>query len=373
MKHMTKSLYPLIFAILIIVFAVTGCTPIRLVPVWRPWTRNIGETESIRPDTYTLNIEGEDRTTVGEEKFVSMQISNTVEEMLSRRGFSRTEADAQYVITLNYRAGSQTLMNSTTVMENRSSASSFYAGMAAANASSRGRSLGVAIAALIGVAATSSNASTVVQSTAPEMQYDYAVSLGIRNREGRTLWQGDAVWQSSGIDILDEIRLPLQLLASELPTNSLTPHVNRLKEDRVETFYILHCKNRWFSSPAVPYRIQIEEYRFSNPVKDRYAYLAYIDLLERAEISVPISFRFGEDDYAEVSDPYIWKKVLLGGEYLIGPLNEPAKILITLETDAAGGYKVVNAHVATSEEYSEYLTRLAGWRSALQTYYDLYE
>ncbi|MFZ1730539.1 MAG: hypothetical protein WBQ23_00385 [Bacteroidota bacterium] len=373
MKHMTKRMHPALIGIFLIAFAVSACTPIRLYPVWRPWTRSIGETESIKPDTYTLKIEGEDHSTVGDEQFLNAQLSRSVEDALSRRGFSKVDADAEYDITMNYRAGSQTLMNSTTVMENRSSASSFYLGMAAANASSKGRSLGVAIAALIGVAASSSNASTVVQSATPETQYDYAVALAIRSREGQTIWQGDAVWQSSGIDILDEIRLPLQLLASGLPSKALTPHVNRLKADRSETFYNLHCKDHWFSSPAVPYRIQIEDSRFNDPVKDKHAYLAYIDLLERAEISVPISFRFGQDDYTDVSDPYIWRKVLLGGEYLIGPIKEPTKILITLETDAAGGYKVADAHVATAEDYSAYLTRLAGWRSALQQYYDLYE
>lgn len=376
MKHLMFRVRASVFAVILVVILFMGCTPIRLVPVWRPWTRSVGEVENVRPDAYVLRIEGEDRTTVADPSLVEERMGMAVEDLLKRRGFTRSDAAGPYIITLKYRADSRLAMSSTTMVDNRTSTSSFWAGMAAANAS-RGRnaSLGVAIAALVGLAAGSASASssTVIQSSSSEIGYEYAISLIVRSRDGAELWQGDAVWTSPSLDIIDEIRLPMQLLASELPTNAVTPLVPRVKEDRAETFFDLHCKDRWFSSPAVPYRIRIEEKRFSNPISHHYAYAAYLDLLERSEISVPINFRYGEDDYTDVAEPALWRKVLLGGEYLIGPLKEPAKILIMLETNSAGGYTVADARVATDEEYSTYLSRLSGWRAALKEYYNIFE
>lgn len=376
MKYLYGSTRTTILSIILIASAFMGCTPIRLVPVWRPWTRSVGDVAKIQPDAYALRIEGEDHTTVADPGLVEERMGTVVEDLLQRRGFSRGDAAAPYVVTLKYRAGSQLAMSSMTMMDNRTSASSFWAGMAAANASrSRNTSLGVAIAALVGLAAggASASSSTVVQSTGAEVRYDYALSLVVTSRDGTPLWQGDAVWASQDLDIIDEIRLPLQLLASELPSSTVAPHVHRVKEDREETFYELYCKDRWFSSPAVPYRIQIKASSFSDPINNGHAYAAYLDLLERAEISVPINFRFGEDDYRDVADPRLWREVLLGGEYRIGPLNEAAKILILLETNASGGYNVADARVATDEEYSAYLTRLSGWRAALKEYYDVFD
>ena len=376
MKYLYGSTRTTILSIILIASAFMGCTPTRLVPGWRPWTRSVGDVAKIQPDAYALRIEGEDHTTVADPGLVETRMGTVVEDLLQRRGFTRSDASAPYVVTLKYRAGSQLAMSSTTMMDNRTSASSFWAGMAAANASrSRNTGLGVAIAALVGIAAggASASSSTVVQSTGAEVRYDYALSLVVTSREGAPLWQGDAVWASQDLDIIDEIRLPLQLLASELPSSAVAPHVHRVKEDREETFWELYCKDRWFSSPAVPYRIQIKASSFSDPINNGQAYAAYLDLLERAEISVPINFRFGEDDYRDVADPRLWRKVLLGGEYRIGPLNEAAKILILLETNASGGYNVADARVATDEEYSAYLTRLSGWRAALKEYYDVFD
>lgn len=376
MKYLYGSTRTTILSIILIASAFMGCTPTRLVPVWRPWTRSVGDVAKIQPDAYALRIEGEDHTTVADPGLVEERMGTVVEDLLQRRGFSRGDAAAPYVVTLKYRAGSQLAMSSTTMMDNRTSASSFWAGMAAANASrSRNTGLGVAIATLVGLAAggASASSSTVVQSTGAEVRYDYALSLVVTSRDGTPLWQGDAVWASQDLDIIDEIRLPLQLLASELPSSTIAPHVHRVKEDREETFYELYCKDRWFSSPAVPYRIQIKASSFSDPINNGQAYAAYLDLLERAEISVPINFRFGEDDYRDVADPRLWRKVLLGGEYRIGPLNEAAKILIRLETNASGGYNVADARIATDEEYSAYLTRLSGWRAALKEYYDVFD
>lgn len=377
MKYLYGSTRTTILSIILIASAFMGCMPTtRLVPVWRPWTRSVGDVAKIQPDAYALRIEGEDHTTVADPGLVETRMGTVVEDLLQRRGFTRSDASAPYVVTLKYRAGSQLAMSSTTMMDNRTSASSFWAGMAAANASrSRNTGLGVAIATLVGLAAggASASSSTVVQSTGAEVRYDYALSLVVTSRDGTPLWQGDAVWASQDLDIIDEIRLPLQLLASELPSSTVAPHVHRVKEDREETFYELYCKDRWFSSPAVPYRIQIKASSFSDPINNGQAYAAYLDLLERAEISVPINFRFGEDDYRDVADPRLWREVLLGGEYRIGPLNEAAKILILLETNASGGYNVADARVATDEEYSAYLTRLSGWRAALKEYYDVFD
>jgi hypothetical protein len=377
MKYLYGSTRTTILSIILIASAFMGCMPTtRLVPVWRPWTRSVGDVAKIQPDAYALRIEGEDHTTVADPGLVETRMGTVVEDLLQRRGFTRSDASAPYVVTLKYRAGSQLAMSSTTMMDNRTSASSFWAGMAAANASrSRNTGLGVAIATLVGLAAggASASSSTVVQSTGAEVRYDYALSLVVTSRDGTPLWQGDAVWASQDLDIIDEIRLPLQLLASELPSSTVAAHVHRVKEDREETFYELYCKDRWFSSPAVPYRIQIKASSFSDPINNGQAYAAYLDLLERAEISVPINFRFGEDDYRDVADPRLWRKVLLGGEYRIGPLNEAAKILIRLETNASGGYNVADARIATDEEYSAYLTRLSGWRAALKEYYDVFD
>ncbi len=355
--------------------ALGACSSTTLIPVWRPWTRTVGTLESVDPGPYVLRVEGEDHTTVGSPAIIEKQMGIIVEDLLGRRGFERAQGDADLILTLSYRAGSQMTMSSTTVMENRAVASSYLAGLAAANSSnSKSGSVGVAIAALIGIAASSSgSASKVVQSNRPEMQVEYSLALTLQNRAGESLWKGDAGWRSEGKDILTEMYLPLQLLFSEFPDLGVAPRVPRVREDKADTFFEQYCENKWFSSPAVPYRIRLQTSSWSNPIRDEFAYAAYLDLLENAEISVPVSFRYGEDDYTDVTDTYLWRKVLLGGEYLIGPLKERAKILIALEATGTGGYKVEDARVATEEEFSEYRTRLAGWRKALREYYDVFE
>jgi hypothetical protein len=345
-----------------------ACTPHNLIPVWRPWTRSIGETGQITPDRYSLRIEGASSTTVGDPEPVDAQLELMLEGLLSRRGFTRDDETARYSFVLNYRAGSQSVMNSSTMMRS-SSSTSFLAALTAANAAkSKDRGLGVAIATLIGVTAAASS-SSVVQSTSTEQQYDYAIALSMKNSEGRILWSSDAVWNSYNMDVLREAQLPLQLIISELQSNEVAPHVARVREDRVPTYFALHCRNRWFSSPALPYRIRFVDRTFSNPVKQGYAYPAFVDLLENAEHCLPT----GQKVIRDIADRYLWRTAMLGGEYLLGPIKEPVKVLIELETDAQGGYTVERAYIATDEQYSNYLTRLAGWKSALREYYNIYD
>ncbi len=370
---LTPSIRTSLLLTLLVLFAAGGCTAPQLLPVWRPWTRTIGDTKQLTPGPYSLTIEGEDGVTVGKDEPVHEELKRMVDDILSRRGFVRSDGDAGYAVTLRYRVGAQSSSRSTTLMSNRTGASSFWTGLALANASSRKKSLGVAIAALVGMAASSANSSTVMQTTTPETQYEFSIALIMSGSGKEPLWQGDAVWSSEGLDVIAEARLPLHLLASELPTGDIRPEVRRVKEDRAETFYDLYVKDRWFSSPAVPYRIRLESTSFRDPVEDKSAYAAILDLLENAEISVPVNFRFGEDDYSDVADPYVWRKILLGGEYLLGPLKEETRILVSLESNAGGGYNVTDARIATSEEYSAYQSRLAGWRAALAEYYAVFD
>ena len=357
-----------LFIGLLIILAVGGCRPPVLQPVWRPWTRTIGNSQDVRPGRFTISTEGKELTLVGAAEASEAVLSDLTTSMLERRGFTAVGENPDYQIRLSFRTEARDAVVSSSFVQTRSSSSSVMAARgAAAGASSGGSALGVAIAALVGATGSASQ-STVAQNTDTETRYHHALALEILGRDGNTLWKGDAAWWSRNLDILDEALLPLQLLVADLPNSgTVKPEIPRVRSTRIKTFYRLYCDGRWFSSPAVPYRVRFDSY--SSKVNNQEAYMAYLDVLERSEQVVPI----GEDDYSDVTDRDLWDDLQLGGEYLLGPIREPVKVILTLEKNNQGGYDVDRARIATEGEYAAFLDRLERWRAALAEYYSVFD
>lgn len=361
-----------LFGMLAAALLSTACTTLPLTPVWKPWTRTIGVSGELRPGEYVLRVEGHDSTTVGDGEVMKRQLGGIVEDMLLRHGFSRAEDSAAYLVMLRYRVGTHRYLDWRTEVNNQTTSSTTWETVTrpAADPSTEG---GTRKVDTVVVGSTSSAASSsVVHSSTEETRYDFAITLELRDRTRTVLWQGDAMWRSASRDILEEIFQPLKLLVAELPAEPVPTRVRRVREDKYAAFFEQYCAGRIFESPGVPYRVSFRDREdYGSAVRDEYAFQAYVDLLAYAESSVPIP-PLGVD-YSDVKNPELTRKVMIGGEYLIGDSDDPVPILITLENNDAGSYEVADAHVATGEEYAVFLGRLARWRHALREQDALYE
>jgi hypothetical protein len=359
-------------ALFIAVVVISGCTTIRPGAAWRPWTRTVGNTGSIRPAEYTLRVEGVDSTTAGEGQALKRELGAILEDMLLRHGFQRVEDSATYAVTMRYRAGVHRYLDFKSVVNNETTSTTSWETVVRER-KGHGLEGGEKKLDTVVVGSTGSTASsTVMNSSTEETSYDYTVTIELQDSTGAMLWQADAMWSSPARNIIDQIFQPLKLLVHELPSIPMPIRVQRVREDKAAAFYDLNCKGKYFSSPAVPYNIRFGEWEeYENTLSDPYAFEAYIDLLEYAGTAVPL-LDYGMH-YSDMKDDAPAEKLMLGGQYLIGDADAPVFILLTLADRNKGVYEVNEAYVATEEEYVDYLYRLDQWRATRRERYQVYE
>ena len=237
--------------------------------------------------------------------------------------------------------------------------------------------LGVMIASAVFGLASQSN-TTIQNSTTTYESYSHIIALEIFQQDSTLIWKGESAWDSENIDLTSDITYSLQLLISWLPNDNITfPHVAIVKESKQDNFYNLVCKGRYFTCPALPYRIAFtynyafgKDNNYQSPlsVDNSKAYDAYLDLLQTAEYALPL----GDDDYSYPLDKTLWSEVEIGGKYYIGNDQKPSNILIKM-TGEEEGYKIDKCWTASNEEYQEFQSRLFSWQKALKDYYDLRE
>ncbi len=177
---------------------------------------------------------------------------------------------------------------------------------------------------------------------------------------------------------MERITPAMRLLLSDLPSDSQArPSVREVKSTHTSQFYRLECAGAAFACPALPYKVAFDYARIypnakvdvPKAVRDPHALAAYVDLLQTAEYALPAG---SEEDWTDPLKSSLWKRVTLGGRYLLGKENKPVNILIKLNT-VTNGYAVEECVIATDEDYEKFTTQVSAWKRILAEYYDIFD
>jgi len=354
-----------------------GCGTVPSIRVSRPWTRSLKSNDSI-DTTKAIKVYVSESTSplLGSEDLVSQKLCFFLTDLLTRRGFTINNNTYDYSVKLSYR----TIRNDKMSFSSGSSSANYqtstvYMGTGVGATSG----LGVSMAQAVGMSASFSSANNIL--TANQiLSYIHTLSIELSNKENTVIWEGESTWDSQELNLLHGIIPAMQLLLSDLPSDeTVRPEIQEVKETHVKNYYILECKDYWFTCPALPYPILFDHRKSdsSSPesisvpksVKNRKAFAAYVDLIQTAEYALPDG---GESKWKEPLDTYLWKKVTLGGQYLLGPQKTPTSILIKL-TGETDGYYISECKIATENEFSKFNKKLKKWREMLSDYYNVYQ
>lgn len=354
---------------------IAGCAPetAPVLRVWQPWTRVFSSDKPIRAGAkIKLEVTGTTAPLLGNETLEEDSLRSQLSQLLFRRGFITDSSSFDYIVKLLYRTQRRDML---TMSSTLTSANTQAYALMAGSATGATSGLGVSIARAIGALAATS--STVSQQTAEQVPfYTHTISIEFLTQRGVILWKGESTWDSRQLNLIAEVDPAFQLLLGYLPSGELSrPWIPEVKTDHVDNYYRLECSDRWFSCPALPYRIRFEARGEENTgipvtlVKEPYAFAAYVDLIQTADNALP------DGDEAAWRNPLnynsLWKHVTLGGEYSLGPEKRPINVLITL-TGRSSGYYVEECKVVSDAEFAKFSDRFSRWREALRNYYDVY-
>jgi hypothetical protein len=353
---------------------IVGCATVPTLRVSQPWIRSLKAPQAINPIAKVkVEVSGTTTPLLGNEQLTANEIRERLSYLLKRRGFAIENASTDYVVQLSYKTerGDKFRFSSAVASTN-------VQAYAIATGSGAGATSGLGVSVARAVSAVASRSSIVSEQTAEQMlSYTHTIAIELRNKEGLVLWKGESTWDSNQLDLIGGIFPAIQLILSDLPSDKLTrPEIREVKRSHVNNFYKLECEDRWFTCPALPYRI-LFEVRKINPkektsipsnLKDEFALGAYVDLIQTAEFALPSG---DEDDWKDPIQVSLWEKVTLGGQYLLGTDRKPVNILIKL-VGRSDGYYIDECKVASEEEFSRFSGQFSKWRQALRDYYDVY-
>jgi hypothetical protein len=361
----------MVFNIFIIsIISIVGCATVPKIRVWRPWTRVFSSTENIQPGArIAIRISGHTIPLMGNEDLLIDRISEKTKYLLERRGFIIDNALYEYRLVLMYETKREDkTMVSSSISSLSRAALTYYL----LRGSRKSHSLGVSIAQDISALLISTYG--YEKSVTNEESYCHTICVEIYNSSDDLIWKGESNWDSRNIDILSDMIPGLQLIFSDLPSNpSIIPEVPEVKPSHILNYYKLNVINSWFACPALPYRIsfgQNVDLSTDTPppnVSDPNAFAAFMDLIQTAEYALPTGGNVGDDPLRES----LWKKVMLGHQYLLGPDKKPINILIKLH-GAQDGYYVSKCWIASDKEFVNFQKELLNWKIALEEYYNLF-
>jgi len=373
-----------------------NCAQVPSIRAWRPWTRILKSPENIElGKTLKIEVEGETDPLLGNENLLANDIKDNLVYLLERRGYKIQNKDYDYTVLLNYSSKSITKTNITSYMNSQNYSgiySSFKSGYF--NSNNYGVNIAKAVSSLVSL--TSFTTNTTVSS---EAIYNHTISIEILDHLNNSLWKSDSYWSSENPNILSNMTTPIQILLSDLPSDSsIIYSVPKVKENSILNFFELHSWNDWFACPALPYKIKfVERYSeeitgtgFRKTIKygdkkaidrkfklkkivpenvfDPHASAAYFDLIQTAEYALPE----GDDDWYYPLRKDLWKKVCLGHKYYIGSEKDPKNIMIKLK-GTKDCYQIEKCWIATDEEFEIFQQNLTLWQETLANYYDIYE
>ncbi|HTY12021.1 MAG TPA: hypothetical protein VMF88_13245 [Bacteroidota bacterium] len=361
--------------LLFILLFVNGCVTVPSLRVSQPWVRSLKSNQVIDPTkAVKIEVSGSTSPLLGNEQLTSEQLNSSLTHLITRRGFTVNSRAYDYVVKLSYKTDRNDKMRLSSTVTSAHSQAYMISTTAGVGTSS---GLGVSIARAIG--ALASRSSTVASQSADQTpSYTHTIAIELSNRDGAILWKGESTWDSEELNLISGIIPALQLILSNLPADrSVRPEIPEVKETHVTNYYRLECVDVWFTCPALPYRILFADFSSSSPyrgaVPDRVlnqnAFATYVDLIQTSEYALPDG---DENDWKDPLDVSLWKKVTLGGQYLLGPQKTPVNIIIEL-TGQSDGYYINRCKIATDTEYLVFSAKLARWREILTNYYDFYQ
>lgn len=348
-----------------------SCSTVPVLRVQRPWTRSLRSYEDISINSkISIDVNGVSLPLLGDDKLVSSEIKKSLLTLLLRRGFKYSSDSYDYLVSLNYKTEKDNKMMISSSLESIN----YYKNYRGSFATSYG--LGVSIAKSIGALSVKSN--TISRQIAEETTfYINTIAINISKPNKTQVWKGELIWDSSSPNILNQILPNLQLILCDLPSNqTIRPEVNEIKESHINYYYNIECNNKWFTCPALPYRIYLSPKTYitnrssqvPNYIEDSFALDAYVDLIQTAEYAIP---KGNEEDWEDPLDNMIWSDVTLGGQYVLNPSKKRINIILTLKGETEG-YYLKNARVVDNSEYSIFQTKYRSWHKTLTNYYDYY-
>jgi hypothetical protein len=355
----------LLFAVLLL-----GCTAVvPTIRVWRPWTRTLESPQVIRAHaSISISVLGETSTLLGDEALLKDHIRAELGQLLERRGYQVVDAASDYHLTLRY----HTREKETLRMFSMADATSYSTSVSAVQSGAGAKSgLGIAVAQAV---ASMASASLTVAGTSLEKSTILVHTLALElATTGNPVWKADVNWESSNPDLLYNLKSNLQTALSSIPADTaVVPTVLTVKRSHARNFVRLYCEDTWFSCPALPFWISLENETVGRVEVfesdfDSTALAAFVDLIQTAEYAVPE----GDDDWTDPLKPGLWKKVLLGGRYRLLPDNRMVNVFVRLRGNSAG-YRASRCWIASDAEYEIFRGRLSLWQQALQRYYDVF-
>ncbi|MGA9116117.1 MAG: hypothetical protein WB626_05025 [Bacteroidota bacterium] len=368
MKHFARLSWCFVLSLII-----WACATVPTLRVPQPWIRSLKSEQAIRlPATVKVEVSGTTAPLLGNEQLAAREIREILSYLMTRRGFSIQSGPSDYVVQLLYKTERSDKFRFS------SSVASTNTGMyAIATSSGAGATSGLGVSIARAVSAVASRSATVSAQTAQQVvSYTHTLAIELRGPAGDLLWKGESAWDSDQLDLIREIIPAIQLVLSDLPMDNLThPKVGRLKESHAVNFYKRECEGRWFTCPALPYRIMfadptwfVRATRVPEYVGDEFALAAYVDLVQTAEYALPSG---DTNDWKDPTKLSLWEEVSLGGQYLLGGDPQPVNILIELRGQS-DGYLIWECKVASDEEFNDFSARFSKWREVLRDYYDWY-
>ena len=369
MKPIRMLLPPLLISIVIV-----GCATVPSLRIPQPWIRSLRSTQTIDPIAgVRVEVSGTSTPLLGNEQLTADRIRERLTYLLKRRGFSIESNSPECTVQLSYKTERSDKFRFSS--EVTSTNIPIYA---IATSSGAGATSGLGVSIARAISALASRSTTVSKQTAEQMlSYTHTISIELRKRQEHILWKGESTWDSDELNLIREIVPAIQLILSDLPSSQATrPEVSEVKSTHVLNYYKLECEGMWFTCPALPYRILFKEKEISSEaatsvpsnIENPHALAAYVDLIQTAEYALPAG---DEKDWKDPIQASLWKRVTLGGQYLLGVSRKPANILIKL-TGRADGYYIDECRVASDKEFSMFSTQFSKWKQALQEYYDVF-
>jgi hypothetical protein len=356
-------------AVLLLLGVGVSCAKKPVVVARAPWTRTSGSPRQLQPGmNLQIAVAGQTGPLLGSEDLLQQQLSEKLSALLQRRGYVVGDAPADFKLILTYKT------ERTDKLVSRVTSSQSMGSASGAAATQGYLSLGVAVAQSVG--------STSQTSMTTSTELHYVQTISIEAVKGTTVvWKGESTWDSFDLDILKDVRPAFQKILSHLPYDpDRKTSIAELKETHTKNFYNLSCRNRWYASPALPYRVRFTEFYTENYnsnssmdlpscIKNPTALAAYEDLIETAEYAVPrgVSSKYWDNPL----NPDLWSKVELGRKYTY-PNGKSVNVIIKLYGKAEG-YLVDECKVVSDSEFEAFDTDMKKWWQALENYYNVFQ
>ena len=376
MRKFYNSIY--FFAVILIVM-LTGCATTPSVQIWQPWTRVLDSNISIPLNSkIKIIVEGDSKPLLGNDLLLQNDLKQKMEYLLERRGYKIVSEDFQFLLTLKYKTERHDKITSSSLMYSSTNNAS---ALLSTSGSLTSLGLGVSIAQTI--SALSNKSSVISQNISETVKsYTHTISIEIENTSKELIWQGESTWDSPNINLQTDITSAIQLIVSNLPDSKENlPMVSTIKKGKENNYFNLICKDKWFSCPALPYKITFSpvvssssasiDYSIPSSINNPSVLAAYVDLLQTAEYVLPLGLPLGIKKYDNPLNRSLWSKIQLGSIYKLTN-DKQIRILIILNGEK-NGYVVNKCWIATDEEFTEFEKKLSNWRDALIDYYDVYE